>query len=92
MLLRLCNCPKLRALTPKHIWTALGILAASHCGALLFQWLMDIAMSAKGLIVRDYRLSIVPRCAIADGVLFRTDAGSIQTVLTSTVNELSSIP
>jgi ATP-binding cassette subfamily B protein len=80
----------LEHLTPKHIWTALGILAASIAGRFLFQWLMDIAMSAKGFdMFRDYRLSIGDRMRKSPmGYFSEQKLGSIQTVLTSTVNEL----
>ena len=38
----------LEALSPRVIWTAFGILCGSVAGRFLFQWLMDICMSAKG--------------------------------------------
>ena len=80
----------LEHLTMHTIWTALGILAVSIIGRFLFQWLMDISMSAKGFdMFRDYRLSIGERMRKAPmGYFSEQRLGSIQTVLTSTVTEL----
>lgn len=72
------------------IWTALGILLASVAGRFLFQWMMDVCMSAKGFdMFRDYRLAIGERMRKAPmGYFSEQRLGSIQTVLTSTVVEL----
>ncbi len=80
----------LDSLTPQVIWSALGILIASVAGRFLFQWLMDISMSAKGFdMFRDYRLTIGERMRKAPmGYFSEQRLGSIQTVLTSTVTEL----
>ncbi len=80
----------LNALTPRVIWTAVGILLGSVAGRFLFQWLMDICMSAKGFdMFRDYRLAIGERMRKAPlGYFSEQRLGSIQTVLTSTVTEL----
>lgn len=80
----------LNELTPEVIWTALGILIVSVVGRFLFQWLMDISMSAKGFdMFRDYRLEIGERMRKAPmGYFSEQRLGSIQTVLTSTVTEL----
>lgn len=52
----------LNELTAKVIWTSLGILIISVVGRFIFQWLMDISMSAKGFdMFRDYRLNIGER-------------------------------
>ena len=77
-------------LTPKIIFTSLGVLLASIIGRFLFQWLMDISMSAKGFdMFRDYRLAIGERMRKAPmGYFSEQRLGSIQTVLTSTVVEL----
>lgn len=90
MLLAFLIVNHLNTLTPQVIWTALGILAASVGGRFLFQWLMDISMSAKGFdIFRDYRLEIGERMRKAPmGYFSEQRLGSIQTVLTSTVTEL----
>lgn len=49
-------------LTSSVIWKALGVLVVSVAGRFLFQWLMDISMSAKGFdMFRDYRLQIGER-------------------------------
>lgn len=69
---------------------ALGVLVISVVGRFLFQWLMDISMSAKGFdMFRDYRLAIGERMRKAPmGYFSKQRLGSIQTVLTSTVTEL----
>lgn len=80
----------LDALTGKVIWTAFAILIVSVAGRFLFQWLMDISMSAKGYdMFRDYRLAIGERMRKAPmGYFSEQKLGSIQTALTSTVTEL----
>ena len=80
----------LDALTPHVIRTALFILIGSIAGRFLFQWLMDICMSARGFdMFRDYRLAIGERLRKAPmGYFSEQRLGSIQTVLTSTVVEL----
>lgn len=77
-------------LTSSVIWKALGVLVVSVAGRFLFQWLMDISMSAKGFdMFRDYRLQIGERMRKAPmGYFSEQKLGSIQTVLTSTVTEL----
>lgn len=77
-------------LTSQVILTSLLILAGSVIGRFLFQWLMDISMSAKGFdMFRDYRLEIGERMRKAPmGYFSEQRLGSIQTVLTSTVIEL----
>lgn len=77
-------------LTPQIIWSCLGILTVSVIGRFLFQWLMDITMSAKGFdMFRNYRLSIGERMRRAPmGYFSEQKLGSIQTVLTTTVTEL----
>ncbi|MGL6200016.1 MAG: ABC transporter ATP-binding protein [Lachnospiraceae bacterium] len=77
-------------MTPQTIFTALGILAASIFGRFLFQWLMEISMSAKGFdMFRDYRLVVGERMRKAPmGYFSEQRLGSIQTVLTSTVSDL----
>lgn len=77
-------------MTPRIILTALGILAASIAGRFLFQWLMEISMSAKGFdMFRDYRLAVGERMRKAPmGYFSQQRLGSIQTVLTSTVSDL----
>lgn len=80
----------LNELTTKVIWTSLGILIISVVGRFIFQWLMDISMSAKGFdMFRDYRLNIGEHMRKAPmGYFSEQRLGSIQTVLTSTVTEL----
>ena len=80
----------LEQLTTTIIWQATGVLLASIAGRFLFQWLMDVSMSAKGFdMFRDYRLSIGERMRQAPmGYFSEQRLGSIQTVLTSTVIEL----
>lgn len=80
----------LDSLTPEVVRTALVILIVSVAGRFLFQWLMDISMSAKGFdMFRDYRLAIGERMRKAPmGYFSEQRLGSIQTVLTSTVTEL----
>ncbi|MEA4847271.1 MAG: ABC transporter ATP-binding protein [Clostridiaceae bacterium] len=80
----------LDALTPDIILTALWVLIGSVLGRFLFQWLMDISMSAKGFdMFRDYRLEIGERMKKAPmGYFSEQRLGSIQTVLTSTIVEL----
>lgn len=80
----------LDSLTAGIIRRALTILLVSVAGRFLFQWLMDISMSAKGFdMFRDYRLAIGERMRQAPmGYFSRQRLGSIQTVLTSTVTEL----
>lgn len=80
----------LNALNAQVILRALSILLGSIAGRFLFQWLMDICMSAKGFdMFRDYRLSIGERMRKAPmGYFSEQRLGSIQTVLTSTVIEL----
>lgn len=77
-------------MNPKTILTALGILGASVLGRFLFQWLMEISMSAKGFdMFRDYRLIVGERMRKAPmGYFSEQRLGSIQTVLTSTVSDL----
>ena len=46
----------LNHLTMKTVWSALGIVTVSILLRILFQWLMDITMSARGFdMFRDYR-------------------------------------
>lgn len=80
----------LNNMTPQTIFTALGILIASIFGRFLFQWLMEISMSAKGFdMFRDYRLVVGERMRKAPmGYFSEQRLGSIQTVLTSTVSDL----
>lgn len=80
----------LDVLTMQVIRTVLFILLGSIAGRMLFQWLMDICMSAKGFdMFRDYRLNIGERMRKAPmGYFSEQRLGSIQTVLTSTVTEL----
>lgn len=80
----------LNNLTPKVIWKALAIMAVSVIGRFIFQWLMDITMSAKGFdIFRDYRLAIGEKLKSAPlGYFSEQRLGVIQTTLTSTVVEL----
>lgn len=77
-------------LTTDILLKSLGILVASIVGRFFFQWMMDISMSAKGFdIFRDYRLVIGDKMREAPmGYFSEQRLGSIQTVLTSTVNEL----
>ena len=52
----------LNHLTMKTVWSALGIVTVSILLRILFQWLMDITMSARGFdMFRDYRLTIGDR-------------------------------
>jgi len=80
----------LETLSSSVILEALIILIASIAGRFLFQWLMDISMSAKGYeIFRDYRLTIGERLKNAPmGYFSEQKLGTIQTILTSTVVEL----
>ncbi|MDD2359809.1 MAG: ABC transporter transmembrane domain-containing protein [Syntrophaceticus schinkii] len=80
----------LDALTPQVITQALWILVASVIGRFLFQWLTDIAMSAKGFdMFRDYRLAVGEKLKAAPmGYFSEQRLGTIQTILTSTVVEL----
>lgn len=80
----------LDALNSKVILNSLWILLGSIFGRFLFQWLMDISMSAKGFdMFRDYRLNIGDRLKKAPmGYFSEQKLGTIQTVLTSTVVEL----
>jgi ATP-binding cassette subfamily B protein IrtB len=80
----------LDSLTPDTILTAVFVLIGSIAGRFLFQWLMDITMSAKGFdMFRDYRLEIGERLKKAPmGYFSEQRLGSIQTVLTSTIVEL----
>lgn len=80
----------LDTLTTDVIWKALAVLIVSILGRFLFQWLMDISMSAKGFdMFRDYRLEIGERMRKAPmGYFSEQRLGSIQTVLTTTVTEL----
>ena len=77
-------------LTPSVIWKAVAILVSSVIGRFLFQWLMDITMSARGYdMFMDYRLKIGEKMRKAPmGYFSEQRLGSIQTVLTSTVTEL----
>ncbi len=77
-------------LTPQVILSALYVLIASVLGRFVFQWFIDVLMSAKGYdIFRDYRLKIGERLKKAPmGYFSEQRLGSIQTVLTSTVVEL----
>jgi len=80
----------LETLTPHVILSALYVLLGSVLGRFLFQWLMDISMSAKGFdMFRDYRLEIGEKLKKAPmGYFSEQRLGSIQTVLTSTIVEL----
>lgn len=80
----------LDSMTSQVIYAALGVLIVSVIGRFLFQWLMDICMSAKGFdMFRDYRLTIGERMRKAPmGYYSEQCLGSIQTVLTSTATEL----
>lgn len=80
----------LESLTPEVIRSALYVLIGSVLGRFLFQWFMDISMSAKGFdIFRDYRLEIGDRLKKAPmGYFSEQRLGAIQTVLTSTIVEL----
>ncbi len=80
----------LNKLTAEVIRVSLLILIISVVGRFIFQWLMDISMSAKGFdMFRDYRLEIGERMRKAPmGYFSEQRLGSIQTVLTSTVTEL----
>lgn len=80
----------LHTLNSKVILHALWIILGSISGRFLFQWLMDITMSAKGFdMFRDYRLNIGDRLKKAPmGYFSEQRLGTIQTVLTSTVVEL----
>lgn len=80
----------LEALTVDVIKQALWILLGSMGGRFLFQWLMDIAMSATGFdMFRDYRLAVGEKLKAAPmGYFSEQRLGTIQTVLTSTVVEL----
>src|SRR5699024_2757941 len=80
----------LNHLTMKTVWSALGIVTVSILLRILFQWLMDITMSARGFdMFRDYRLTIGDRMRAAPmGYFSEQKLGSIQTVLTSAVTEL----
>jgi ABC-type transport system involved in cytochrome bd biosynthesis fused ATPase/permease subunit len=80
----------LDALTPQVITQALWILIAGVIGRFLFQWLTDIAMSAKGFdMFRDYRLAVGEKLKAAPmGYFSEQRLGTIQTILTSTVVEL----
>lgn len=80
----------LDSLDGRIIRHALIILLCSIGGRFLFQWLMDISMSAKGFdMFRDYRLQIGERLKKAPmGYFSEQRLGTIQNVLTSTVIEL----
>lgn len=80
----------LNTLTFDIIKQALWILLGSVAGRFLFQWLTDIAMSAKGFdMFRDYRLAIGEKLKAAPmGYFSEQRLGTIQTLLTSTVVEL----
>jgi len=80
----------LDALTPSIIRQVILILCGSVLGRFLFQWLMDISMSAKGFdMFRDYRLAVGDKLKSAPmGYFSDQRLGIIQTVLTSTVVEL----
>lgn len=80
----------LDALTVDVIKQALWILLGSMAGRFLFQWLTDIAMSAKGFdMFRDYRLAVGEKLKAAPmGYFSEQRLGTIQTILTSTVVEL----
>ncbi len=80
----------LEALTLDIIYQALWIIIASVCGRFLFQWLMDISMSAKGFdMFRDYRLAVGEKLKGAPmGYFSEQRLGTIQSILTSTVVEL----
>jgi ATP-binding cassette subfamily B protein len=80
----------LDALTVDVIKQALWILLGSMAGRFLFQWLMDIAMSATGFdMFRDYRLMVGEKLKAAPmGYFSEQRLGTIQTILTSTVVEL----
>lgn len=77
-------------LTVEVIRNAIFVLVGSVLGRFLFQWLMDVSMSAKGFdMFRDYRLEIGERLKKAPmGYFSEQRLGSIQTVLTSTIVEL----
>lgn len=80
----------LDSLDGRIIRHALIILLCSIGGRFLFQWLMDISVSAKGFdMFRDYRLQIGERLKKAPmGYFSEQRLGTIQNVLTSTVIEL----
>ena len=80
----------LHTLNGKVILHVLWIILGSIGGRFLFQWLMDITMSAKGFdMFRDYRLNIGDKLKKAPmGYFSEQRLGTIQTVLTSTVVEL----
>lgn len=80
----------LEGLTSQTIRSAVFVLIGSVLGRFLFQWLMDISMSAKGFdMFRDYRLEIGEKLKKAPmGYFSEQRLGSIQTVLTSTIVEL----
>ncbi len=80
----------LNNMTMQVILSVLGILVVSIFGRFLFQWLMEISMSAKGFdMFRDYRLNVGERMRKAPmGYFSEQRLGSIQTVLTSTVSDL----
>lgn len=80
----------LQNLSIDTILSALYVLIGSVLGRFLFQWLMDISMSAKGFdMFRDYRLEIGEKLKKAPmGYFSEQRLGSIQTVLTSTIVEL----
>ena len=77
-------------MTMTVIWNALIVLCISVLGRFLFQWLMDVSMSAKGFdIFRDYRLRVGLLMRKAPmGYFSEQRLGSIQNVLTTTVTEL----
>ncbi len=80
----------LETLSPAIIEQSVWILLASTAGRFLFQWFMDISMSATGFgIFRDYRLEVGEKLKGAPmGYFSQQRLGIIQTVLTSTVVEL----
>lgn len=80
----------LYSLSAEVILKALIVLIISVAGRFLFQWLMDICMSAKGFdMFRDYRLEIGEKLRKTPmGYFSEQRLGIIQTVLTSTVIEL----
>ena len=80
----------LDCLTSEIILSAVSVLIGSMLGRFLFQWLMDVCMSAKGYdMFRDYRLEIGKKLKKAPmGYFSEQRLGTIQTVLTSTVTEL----
>lgn len=72
------------------ILKAIIIIVSSTIGRFVFDWLMNVTMSATGFdIFRDYRLNVGDRLKKAPmGYFSEQRLGTIQTILTSTVVEL----